>query len=77
MADKGRYGPIVTIQNCCPAIKIKSCMLEDRVEGRIDFIDVEFVVCADKKIRAEYFPEVGWAEVETFCAPSDIHEQLD
>ncbi len=52
-------------------------MLEDRVEGRVDFTDVEYVVYADEKMRAEYFAEEGWAEVETFRAPSDIHEQLE
>ncbi len=38
---------------------------------------VVLLVCADENIRAEYFSEVGWAEVETFCAPSDIYGQLE
>ncbi len=62
-------GPIVRVQNCCPGLLRTTCMLEDRVEGRLDFSGVEFVVCSDGNIRQEHFPEVGWAVVDTYCPP--------
>jgi hypothetical protein len=73
-------GPILRVQNCCPGLLHQSSMLEDRVEGRLDFSGVEYVVCSDDNIRQEHFPEVGWAVVDTYCVPADIHvrfERLD